>query len=42
MSDVTYEAMYAIDLIITIILKVIGILCLCLWVILRKGEINGN
>ena len=38
MSDITFEVMYAIDLIITIILKVVGILCLSLWIILRKGE----
>jgi len=34
MSDITFEVMYAIDLIITIILKVVGILCLSLWIIL--------
>jgi len=37
MSDITFEVMYAIDLIITIILKVVGILCLSLWIILSRS-----
>ena len=37
MGDVAIEVIYTIDLIMTIILKTIGIICLGIWIIYKKG-----
>ena len=38
--DITYDILYVLDTIISIILKVVGLIALHMWIIVLKGDIR--